>query len=123
MKKLLAVLPASLLLAACATNAPFYHSMGQIQQFDCHNASTVNAQYNKKGDLAKLTVNLPEIGLNNQPITLEQDVSGSGVRYVNASNPDITYEWHTKADMGVISAAWADGRTYSNTCQLKVANP
>lgn len=116
MKKLIAILPASLLLAACASTS-MYHTMSPTEQFSCDENTSVNVQYSKSGDIAKVNVNIPQLGLNNQPITLEQAVSASGSRYVNEHNPEVAYEWHTKADEGIFSIYQKDGVTHQLSCK------
>ena len=116
MKKLLAVSPLFLLLAACATNAPI-HTVDK-QAFTCEDGGKVNASYSKNGDIAYLNVDLPKAGITSEKVTLKQAVAGSGARYVNDSNPNVSYEWHTKADYGIMSVDWANGKEYSVSCNL-----
>ncbi|HSP85296.1 MAG TPA: MliC family protein, partial [Psychrobacter sp.] len=51
---------------------------------------------------ANLEVSLPKIGVANKNIRLNQAVSGSGARYTNNSDPKMSYDWHTKADYGIM---------------------
>ncbi len=116
MKKLLAIVPLFLLLGACATNAPIHTA--DKKAFTCEDGGKVNASYSTDGDTAYLDVNLPKAGLTSEKLTLTQAVSGSGARYINESNPKVSYEWHTKADFGIMSVNWANGKEYSVSCNL-----
>ncbi|WP_296242881.1 MULTISPECIES: MliC family protein [unclassified Psychrobacter] len=119
MKKLLVAIPAVLLLAACATNAPVTgNHQANMVTMTCEDGGQVLAAYSNKGQMANLNVSLPKIGLNNQKMTLNQAVSGSGARYVNNADPKVSYEWHTKADYGVMSVGMANGQTYSVNCKI-----
>lgn len=119
MKKLLLATPAVLLLAACATSAPVIGShQANTVKMTCEDGGQVVAAYSNKGQMANLNVSLPKIGLNNQKMTLNQAVSGSGARYVNNTDPKMNYDWHTKADYGVMSVSMADGQTYSVNCKI-----
>jgi len=116
MKKLLATVPLFLLLGACATNTPLHNK--DKQTFTCEDGGKVSASYSAEGDIAYLSVDLPKANLNSKKLALTQAVSGSGVRYINDSNPNASYEWHTKADYGIMSVDWTDGKEYSVSCQL-----
>ncbi|WP_201574798.1 MliC family protein [Psychrobacter sp. H8-1] len=123
MKKLLAVAPFAVLLAACATNAPTTTAPSTdaqqvVQSFTCEDDGMVTAAYSASGQAAKLNVTLPKVGLNNAEVMMEQAVSGSGARYVNNVNPKTTYDWHTKADFGVMTITSDNGQTYSVNCEL-----
>lgn len=117
MKKLLATIPAILLLTACATNAPMMGN-NQMQTLSCDDNGQVSAAYSANGQVANLNVTLPKVGLNNKKLTLNQAVSASGARYVNTTDPKMSYDWHTKADFGVMSVRMANGQEYSVNCQL-----
>lgn len=116
MKKLLATMPLFLLLGACATSATM--NATDKQSFTCEDGGKINASYSTNGDIAYLDANLPKVGLTGEEIALTQAVSGSGARYVNESNPKVSYEWHTKADFGIMSVSWANGEEYSVSCNL-----
>lgn len=122
MKKLLAVAPFAVLLAACATNAPTTtpnaNAQQVVQSFTCADNGMITAAYSPNGQAAKLNVTLPKVGLNNAEIMLEQAVSGSGARYVNNVNPKTTYDWHTKADFGVMTITSDNGQKYSVNCDI-----
>ena len=114
MKKLLAVAPFTVLLAACATNAPTTTAPTTaakpvVQSFTCEDNGMITAAYAADGQAANL---------QDAKITLEQAVSGSGVRYVNNVNPKTTYDWHTKADFGIMTIASDNGQQYQVNCQL-----
>ncbi len=123
MKKLLATAPLFLLLAACATNSPMSGNntpaqSAKAQTLTCEDNGQVAAAYSANGTVAHLNVTLPKAGLNNQKVTLNQAVSGSGARYVNNTNPKMSYEWQTKADYGILSISSTNGQQYSVNCQL-----
>ncbi|MCG3871269.1 MliC family protein [Psychrobacter sp. Ps7] len=123
MKKLLAVAPFALLLSACATNAPTTttpetNTQPVVQSFTCEDNGQLTAAYTANGQTANLNVTLPEVGLTNAKITMEQAVSGSGARYVNNVNPKTTYDWHTKADYGIMTIKSDNGQQYQVNCQL-----
>ena len=117
MKKLMATAPVVLLLAACATNAPMT-SHDQTTTMSCQDNGQVMAAYSANGQMANLNVTLPKIGINNKKLTLNQAVSGSGARYTNTTDPKMSYDWHTKADYGVMSVSMANGQTYSVNCKI-----
>ncbi len=120
MKKLLAVTPVVLLLAACATNAPMNHSNStQAQIFTCDDNAKVTAAYVGNGKVANLSLTLPRLGIKNQKVSLRQAVSGSGARYVKESSSTASYEWQTKAKVGVLSIRSVNDRKYSVNCTLK----
>ncbi|MGP5173907.1 MliC family protein [Psychrobacter glacincola] len=123
MKKLLAVAPFALLLSACATNAPITttpetNTQPVVQSFTCEDNGQLTAAYTANGQTANLNVTLPKVGLTNAKITMEQAVSGSGARYVNNVNPKTTYDWHTKADYGIMTIKSDNGQQYQVNCQL-----
>lgn len=126
MKKLLAVAPFAVLLSACATNAPTSTTTttangsanNQVQTLTCEDNGKVTAAYTESGQIANLNVSLPKVGLNNAKISLKQVVSGSGARYVNDTNPKTTFDWHTKADYGIMTISSDKGQQYSVNCQV-----
>lgn len=123
MKKLLAVAPFAVLLAACATNAPTTTAPTTaakpvVQSFTCEDNGMITAAYAADGQAANLNVTLPKVGLQDAKITLEQAVSGSGARYVNNVNPKTTYDWQTKADFGIMTITSDNGQQYQVNCQL-----
>ena len=123
MKKLLAVAPFAVLLAACATNAPTTttpdtNTQPVVQSFTCEDNGQLIAVYTENGQAANLNVTLPKVGLTNAKITMEHAVSGSGTHYVNNVNPQTTYDWHTKADYGIITIKSDNGQEYRVNCQL-----
>jgi len=121
-KKLLAVTPFILLLAACATNAPMNNGNNiqaqKAQNFTCEDNSKVTAIYSANGKVANLSLTLPKLGLRNKRVNLKQAVSGSGARYIKESSSKASYEWQTKANYGVLSISSVNDRKYSVTCRL-----
>ncbi|WP_201584395.1 MliC family protein [Psychrobacter jeotgali] len=123
MKKLLAVAPFAVLLAACATNSPTTptpntNNQKVVQSFTCEDNGRINAEYAADGSAANLNVTLPKVGLNNQKMVLTQAVSGSGARYTNMSNPNTGFEWQTKADYGIMTIHMGANQQYSVNCNM-----
>lgn len=123
MKKLLAVAPFAALLAACATSAPTTttpptNTQQVVQSFTCQDNGQITAAYTADGQIANLNVTLPKVGLNNAKVSMKQAVSGSSARYVNDVNPQTTYDWHTKADFGIMTIKSDNGQEYQVNCQL-----
>lgn len=123
MKKLLAIAPFVALLAACATSAPTTttpptNTQQVVQSFTCQDNGQITAAYTADGQIANLNVTLPKVGLNNAKVSMKQAVSGSGARYVNDVNPQTTYDWHTKADFGIMTIKSDNGQEYQVNCQL-----
>lgn len=117
MKKLMAIAPAMLFLAACTTNGSMTNS-NPVTTMTCQDNGQVVAAYAAKGQIANLNVTLPKVGINNKKITLNQAVSASGARYLNSTDPKMSYDWHTKADYGVMSVSMANGQKYSVNCKI-----
>ena len=118
MKKLLVAIPAVLLLAACAISTPVTDNhQANTVTMTCEDEGQVRAAYSNKGQMVNLNVSLPKIGVNNQKITLNQAVSGSGARYINNADPKVSYEWQTKADYGIMSVRTQNGQEYSVSCK------
>lgn len=72
-----------------------------------------------QGDLDTINavVNLPQ-GFNPDTVSLVLQIapSASGERYINDSNPDSTFEWHQKGDMGMLTLGAVNQEfTYSCT--------
>lgn len=127
MKKLLTLLPLSLVMAACATSptttAPetatkAYDRMAP-EQFVCEDDATVQAKYSIDGEQATINASLPKANWNNQTVVMDIAISGSGSRYVNTASQNVDYQWHTKGDMGIMSVKWADGNEYSVNCERR----
>ena len=116
MKKILVVTPVILLLAACASNPAVNNN--QKSTFTCEDNGQVMAAYSSNGQVANLNVHLPKIGVSNKSVTLNQAVSGSGARYTNNSDPKMRYDWHTKADYGIMKVSMQNGQEYSVNCKL-----
>lgn len=133
MKKLLTLLPLGVVLAACASNpmtSSTQSTMGNQstlkaydrmapEHFVCEDDAQVYAKYSMDGDQAQVTASLPKANWNNQSLVMTIARSGSGARYVNNDSSNVTYDWHTKADMGTMSIQWADGNEYSVNCERR----
>lgn len=122
MKKLLAVTPIMLLLTACATSAPMHSGNNtqaqKAQTFTCNDNAKVTAAYSANGKVANLSLTIPKLGLQNKRVYLKQAVSDSGARYIKESSSTASYEWQTKAKVGVLSIRSVNDRKYSVTCRL-----
>lgn len=130
MKKLLTLLPLSVLMAACASN-PTTHNQTQAQttnkaydrmaaeQFMCEDDATVMPKYSADGSEAMITASLPKANWVDQTVKMDIATSGSGSRYLNTSSPNVAYQWHTKGDLGIMSLKWADGTEYSVKCERR----
>ncbi|PNK60383.1 MliC family protein [Psychrobacter sp. FDAARGOS_221] len=128
MKKLVTLLPLSVVLAACATSPNATTGTQQTdkaydrmaaEQFVCEDNASVQAKYSMDGEQAMLNVNLPKAKWENQPLTMQIAPSGSGSRYVNNESQNVAYDWHTKADMGIMTVTWANGNEYSVNCERR----
>ena len=128
MKKLLTLLPLSLVMAACATSptttAPnatttkAYDRMAP-EQFMCEDNATVNAKYSIDGEQATINASLPKANWNNQTVVMDIAQAASGSRYVNNASQNVTYDWHTKGDLGIMRLTWADGTEYAVKCERR----
>ncbi|SUD91657.1 MliC family protein [Psychrobacter phenylpyruvicus] len=128
MKKLLTLLPLSLVMAACATSptttAPSaaankaYDRMAP-EQFICEDNATVNAKYSIDGEQATINASLPKANWNNQTVIMDIAQAASGSRYVNNASQNVTYDWHTKGDLGIMRLTWADGTEYAVKCERR----
>ncbi|WP_296403380.1 MliC family protein [Psychrobacter sp.] len=128
MKNLLTVLPLTLFIAACASNPTTHTTTTNTstnkaydrmapERFVCEDNATVMPKYSIDGEQAIVTASLPKANWNNQNLTMTIAPSGSGARYVNSDNPNVTYEWHTKADSGLMGVKWANGNEYIVNCE------
>ena len=128
MKKLLTLLPLSLVMAACATSptttAPSattnkaYDRMAP-EQFVCEDDATIQAKYSIDGEQATINASLPKANWNNQTVVMDIATAGSGSRYVNNASQNVTYDWHTKDDLGIMRLTWADGTEYAVKCERR----
>lgn len=92
-----------------------------VANYTCTDGATITAKYNPKDDNALLTVNAPTWKLTNQDITLTSAVSGSGMRFVNETNPQSLYEWHSNGRDGILTVT-VNGKEHSLTCTGKPAD-
>lgn len=116
MQKLLVTISAALWLTACATSMPEVNN-NQIKTLACEDNGQVTAAYSANGQVANLKLSLPKVGINNKNITLTQAVSASGARYTSDADSTVSYDWHTKADFGVMSVRMANNQEYSVSCR------
>ncbi len=92
-----------------------HHHGKMVEHYTCEQNATVNVKYKK--DTALLNITAPSLTLNNQDISLTRAVSGSGMRFVNETNPASKYEWHAKNGEAIFGVTVADGKTYEFSCQ------
>lgn len=128
MKKLLTLLPLSLVMAACATsptttatNATTTKAYDRMapEQFICEDDATVSAKYSIDGEEATINASLPKANWNNQTVIMGIAQAASGSRYVNNASQNVTYDWHTKGDLGIMRLTWADGTEYAVKCERR----
>lgn len=86
--------------------------------FTCEDGGQIMTAYSNSGQIANLEVSLPKIGVANKNIRLNQAVSDSGARYTNNSDPKMSYDWHTKADYGIMRVSMQNGQKYSVSCKI-----
>lgn len=87
-------------------------------QFTCSDNAKITAKYPANQNRAILTVTAPTWQLTNQEIILEQATSGSGMRYINHTNPASLYEWQSKGvGSDNILSATANGKTFVLSCR------
>lgn len=107
--------PTIKVVQATSTSSKASKAVSAATHYRCTENATVVADYLPKDGIAKLLVNAPSWKINNQTITMTSAVSGSGARFVNDTNPNSLYEWHTKGRDGLLSVKIA-GSTYTLTC-------
>lgn len=109
------------LLCACTVKTPSLPKdiAAKPYLFHCENKSVIKVLYAKDGTEATLDINFPELKIDKKALHFYQAVSASGARYINKSNNNITYEWHTKADYGHISMLSGANKKLSISCQLQ----
>ncbi|ELA08144.1 putative lipoprotein [Moraxella macacae 0408225] len=104
MKKLLALIPAVMVLTACNTSNVAQPSPSQVQAvlansqtFKCdNNAEVVSVITQRDGvNYANIQITAPTLSLNQAPVQLKQDVAASGNRFT-VSNSTVGYDWHVK---------------------------
>lgn len=128
MKKLLACSAAiALAITGCATSptttqTPAVTTTDSAQQkrliatYQCDENASVIANYQPDTDRAVLSINVPSWKLLNQEITMNSAVSGSGMRFVNHTNPNSLYEWHAKGRDAILAVTIA-GTEHTLACR------
>lgn len=86
-------------------------------KYTCEKDAVISATYNPKKGTALLNITAPSLGLTGQDVTLNSDVSGSGMRFTNKTNPKSTYEWQAKGPDAFLTVTTADGKAYELACQ------
>lgn len=127
MKKLLAIVPAALILTACSSAVHIAKpSQEQIQKvlansntYKCdNNAQVVSVLSERNGDnYANIQITAPSLSLNQAAVQLKQDVSASGERYT-VSSGSTGYEWHIKGNDGVLTVT-TNGQEFNFSCQTQ----
>ncbi|MFB6348029.1 MliC family protein [Moraxella sp. ZJ142] len=84
--------------------------------YQCEQNANLIAKYLPAQSRAILTVYAPSWQLHHQEITMESAVTGSGMRFVNNTNPHSAYEWHVKGSEGILGVT-IDGSEYTLHCQ------
>ncbi|MDO5652386.1 MAG: MliC family protein [Moraxella sp.] len=94
------------------------HDKGRdyAHQYQCDNGAAITAKYNPRAGNAVINVTAPSLSLNNQDIEMKHARSGSGMRFVNDTNPASLYEWHTKGAEGLLTVN-VGGTAYELQCQ------
>lgn len=87
-----------------------------VATYQCDQNAKVMAKYQPNEDRAVLTINAPTWQLNNQEITMHPAVSGSGMRFINDTNPNSLYAWHAKGRDGILSVTIA-GKEHMLSCE------
>lgn len=83
--------------------------------YQCEQDAKVVASYQPHRDLAVLNINAPSWKLNNQQLTLKAEKTASGMNFVNRTNPNSQYQWHTKGEIGLLSVIIGD-KEYTLNC-------
>lgn len=84
--------------------------------YQCEKKATVIANHRPDNDRAILTINVPSWQLVNQEIVMNSAISGSGMRFINHTNPNSLYEWHAKGRDAILMVT-ISGTQYSLACQ------
>jgi membrane-bound inhibitor of C-type lysozyme len=87
--------------------------------FHCKNKGVIKVHYAKGGTEATIDISLPELKVDKKALHFYQAIAASGARYINKSDNNISYEWHTKADYGHISMLSGTNKKFSISCQLQ----
>lgn len=127
MKKLLACTTAiALAITGCATsptstqtnttNTTSVQQKRLLATYQCDQNASVIANYQPESDRAVLSINVPSWKLNNQEITMNSAISGSGMRFINHTNPNSLYEWHAKGRDAILSVTIA-GTEHTLACR------
>jgi membrane-bound inhibitor of C-type lysozyme len=109
------------LLSACTSNIPDLpdNIVAKSYIFSCEDKGVIKVLYTMKGTEATLDISLPAFEIDKKTLHFFQAVSASGARYINDSNNNVTYEWHSKANYGQISMFSGTRNNFSVSCQLK----
>lgn len=89
-------------------------NMGET--FTCENNATVIANYDARGENARINITAPSLGLNNADVEMVRAMSASGMRFVNETNPASHYSWHAKNNEAMLEVTMANGTVYSFGC-------
>lgn len=86
--------------------------------YQCDEGAKVVANYQPENDRAVLTVSAPTWHLHNQEIVMRPDTRGSGMRFVNDTNPNSVYDWHAQRSEALLSVILGEtGQEYTLNCR------
>lgn len=84
--------------------------------YQCNNNAKLTALYNPDDENSVLTITAPTLKLNGTQVTAQLAPSGSGMRFVNDTDTNIKYDWHTKGAFGVLDIT-TKGKTHTFKCE------
>lgn len=108
--------PANTQTTSANTTADNTQQKRLIATYQCDDNASVIANYQPQSDRAVLSINVPSWKLLNQEITMNSAVSGSGMRFVNHTNPNSLYEWHAKGRDAILAVTIA-GTEHTLACR------
>lgn len=96
---------------------PKHHKEGDSfsATYECGAGAKVTALYDPEAENSVLTITAPKLNLNNVQITAQLAPSGSGMRFVNQTSDNTSYDWHTKGTFGMLDVT-LNGKTHTLKC-------
>ncbi|OAV01714.1 MULTISPECIES: MliC family protein [Moraxella] len=86
--------------------------------YQCDEGAKVVANYQPENDRAVLTVSAPTWHLHNQEIVMRPATRGSGMRFINDTNPNSVYDWHAQRSEALLSVILGEtGQEYTLNCR------
>jgi membrane-bound inhibitor of C-type lysozyme len=121
MKQTFVITTLVFLLCACTANTSDLPNDITTESyiFSCEDKGVIKVLYTMNGTEATLDISLPELKVDKKALHFYQAVSASGARYINDSNKNVTYEWHSKANYGQMSMFSGTHNNFSVSCQLQ----